>query len=326
MNCTGERWFGDSWVRGTFTVFTSPPASPTGFTLIVLKVEPSAEGAKFRFLKGEPSEAEPRLIVFRAAEDGSVPAPRLMVLRVAAPSKLGPRLMVLMPPPDVAAPGEDSRLTVLTALLPSWPRVVAEPALGWTRALKPVESKLWPRLAAALKAVSSTGWFRSTDTESTSIGRLISAGTTEAGRDWSVLMETTVWPGALEICWRPGRPGLDFDSDTLGVSVGGDSGLKSGLMGVVEPGVRASRLGGDTGGDISVVAIGSSLTIGLTLTTVLSPTCWAWVEPIESREVDGPRDCVRLAGTLLAGMTRVMGEATTSPEGSVFMWKVVWPN
>lgn len=93
-------------------------------------------------------------------------------------------------------------------------------------------------------------------------------------------------------------------------------------MGVCGPGVRAWSVGGEMGGEESPRAIGSSLTIGFTLATVLRPCGFRGSvmgiekgveEEAEVGEEDGRRDAVE------EGMGRVMGEAPTSPIDSFFI-------
>jgi hypothetical protein len=117
------------------------------------------------------------------------------------------------------------------------------------------------------------------------------------------------------------------------VREGGEAASNSGLIGVGGPGVGAKRVGGEHGGEASPVAMGSSLIMGLTLATVFIPCVVSGtvtgtlkadelrLEELgntEDRRVDEEDD-----DELVDGIGRVIGDAVTSPLGSVLMWNVV---
>lgn len=116
---------------------------------------------------------------------------------------------------------------------------------------------------------------------------------------------------------------------SFGVSEGGDAASNSGLMGVGGPGVGARRVGGEQGGDDSPVAIGSSLIIGLTLTTALVPcvvsgtvTGTLKAEELRLDELGNTEERRVLEeddDELVERIGRVTGDAVTSPLGSVLM-------
>jgi hypothetical protein len=193
---------GDSCDKGTLTVLRLLLPSPDGLTLIVLNPEPSTPWLRLNVFNWPTSEAVPKLIVLMVPK--SVFGLRLMVLMVAVASRLGLRLMVFTP---LLSKGVVFMFTVFRVLVSKElglrlivlkPPLLLELVIGWTKALKVEALRLWPRLAA-LKAVSSTPWLRSTETESTSMG-VISAGTVDAGREKFVFMDTTVcWPKVREL-------------------------------------------------------------------------------------------------------------------------------
>lgn len=108
----------------------------------------------------------------------------------------------------------------------------------------------------------------------------------------------------------------------FGVRLGGDVASYSGLMGVVGTGVEACSVGGELAGEMSVVVIGSSLTMGLTLTTVLMP-CMLKGRELGSEKVEvwllAPEGDEEVNNEAAVGMGRVTGEAVVSPLGSVLM-------